>query len=94
MQFGFMLKMEVLCALRCPKRTQKIPVPYLSKEVWLSIPPKFPTVALHRSKSSAPVHGGGRIETPGTCAFNIHSIYLSMYATYIMRREKCFINNP
>ena len=24
------------------------------------------------------VHGWGRIETPGTCAFNIHSIYLSI----------------
>ena len=25
------------------------------------------------------MHGGGRIETPGTCAFNIHSIYISSY---------------
>ena len=25
------------------------------------------------------VEGGGCIETPGTCAFNIHSIYLAVY---------------
>ena len=37
--------------------------------------PKFPTVALQESKSSASVHGEGRIETPGNCAFNIHSLY-------------------
>ena len=37
----------------------KIPVPYLSKDVWLPLSPKFPTVALHKSKSSASVHGGG-----------------------------------
>ena len=24
------------------------------------------------------MHGGGRIETPGTCAFNIHSIYIEL----------------
>ena len=45
--------------------------------------PKFPTVAIHLRKSYASVHGGGRIETPGTCAFNIHwlSIYLYVYLT-------------
>ena len=36
--------------------------------------PKFLTVALQQSKSSASVHIGGSIETPGTCAFNIHSL--------------------
>ena len=36
MQFGVMLKMEVLCAWTCPLRTQKFPVPYPSKDVWLS----------------------------------------------------------
>ena len=36
---------------------------------------KFPTVALQWSKSSASGHGGGCIETHGTCAFNIHSIH-------------------
>ena len=41
--------------------------------------PKFPAVALQRSKSSASVHSWERIETPGTCAFNIHSIYLSLF---------------
>ena len=33
--------------------------------------PKFPTVALQRSKSSASVHGGGRIETPGTLSLSL-----------------------
>ena len=46
--------------------------------------PKFPTVALQRSKSSASVHGGSRIETPGTCAFNIHSIYLTIMLFSLM----------
>ena len=41
--------------------------------------PKFPTVALQRSKSSASVHSGGRIETSGTCAFNIHSLSLFIW---------------
>ena len=40
--------------------------------------PKFPTVALQRSKSSASVHSGGRIETSETWAFNIHSLSLSL----------------
>ena len=44
--------------------------------------PKFPTVALQASKSSASLHGGGRIETLGTCTFNIHSIYLSNYGVF------------
>ena len=34
--------------------------------------PLSPTIALQRSKSSASVNGEGHIETPGTCAFNIH----------------------
>ena len=37
---------------------------------------KFPPVAPQRRKSAASVHGGGRIETPGTWSFNVHSIYL------------------
>ena len=40
--------------------------------------PKFPTVALQGSKSSASVHSGGCIETPGTCAFNVHSLLTSV----------------
>ena len=40
--------------------------------------PKLPTVALQRRKSFATVRDGGRIETPETCAFNIHSVYLSL----------------
>ena len=40
---------------------------------------KFPTVALQWSKSSASVHNWGRIETPGTCAFNIHSLSLFLF---------------
>ena len=40
--------------------------------------PRFRTVALQRSKSSAYVHSGGRIERPGTCAFNIHSHSLTL----------------
>ena len=39
---------------------------------------QFLTVELQRSKSSASVHGGARIETPVTCAFNIHSSHLSI----------------
>ena len=47
------------------------------KSHWVSILAiLYPTVALQRSKSSASVHGGGHIETPGSCTFNIHSIYL------------------
>ena len=33
-------------------------------------------VALQRSKSSAAVHGGGRIEAPINGVFNTHSNYL------------------
>ena len=35
-----------------------------------------------KSKSSASVHSGGSIETPGTCAFNIHSLSLSYHTRY------------
>ena len=59
---------------------KKIPVPYLSKDVWLPLSPKFPTVALQRSKLSESVHGGGRIQTPGTCAFK-YTLYISIYVT-------------
>ena len=43
--------------------------------------PKFPTVALQRSKSFASVHGGGALRH-GSCAFNIHSIYRPMILFY------------
>ena len=43
----------------------------------MEVPSKFSTVALQQSKSSAFVHGVGRIETPVTCTFNIHSLSLS-----------------
>ena len=42
-----------------------------------TLSPKFSTVALQRSMSSASVHSGRRIETPGNCAFNINSLSLS-----------------
>ena len=38
--------------------------------------PKFPTVALQRSKSSASVRSGVRIETSGSCTLNILSLSL------------------
>ena len=35
-------------------------------------------LSIHNGARTTAVHDGGRIETPGTCAFNIHSIYLSI----------------
>ena len=83
MQVGFMLKMEVLCALSCAHKISQ----YLT-QVRLSgspLSPKIPTVALQRNKSSASMYGGGHIETPGTCAFNIH--YISISTVTLQRRK-------
>ena len=42
----------------------------------LFLSPKFPTVALQQSKSSAFAYGGSALSHLEICAFNIHSIYL------------------
>ena len=49
--------------------------------------PKFPTVALQRSKSSGSVHGKEGIGTPGTCAFNIHS--MKQLLSFLRWRDLC-----
>ena len=55
--------------LSARKRSQRLTKVRMSGS---PLSPKFPTVALQRSKSSASVHSRARIETHGTCAFNIH----------------------
>ena len=50
------IKMEALCALPCPQRTQRIPVPYLiklSKEIWLSpLPSLLSSLLWHYNSAS------------------------------------------
>ena len=62
-------------------RTQKIPVRYLSKECLARSPLEFTyyDTAAEDCHLHLFIVGGGHIETPEICAFNIHSIYLSIY---------------